>query len=182
MLHEGKHAPISIPIQSDTFPLAHLIRPPPAMRSALQQPTRHSSLRLHRALRNSAAPFRESYGLFIDGQQVQSVDATSRLSVENPATTKHLAWVVSATPQDVSNAVTSSKKAFESGVWSRASTTDRALVLNAIAAALRARIPEFAEKESLQTGRPIREMRAQLTRLPGNESLRKDLNRGCCKL
>lgn len=147
------------------------------MRSALlhQQSTR-SALRLHRAL--SAAPFRESYGLFIDGQQVPSVDTASRLSVENPATTKHLAWVASATPQDVAKAVASSKSAFESGVWSRASTTDRALVLNAIAAALRARIPEFAEKECLQTGRPIREMRAQLTRLPGTRMTRQVLTRG----
>lgn len=98
----------------------------------------------------------------------------ARIAVENPATTETLAWVAAATPADVALAVDSGRRAFESGVWSRASTAHRATVLNAIAAALRERIPEFAEKESLQTGRPIREMRAQLARLPGT---RRSLDR-----
>lgn len=117
---------------------------------------------------SAASPFhRKEYGLFIDGKQVPSSVAGSRMAVENPATTKPLAWIAEATKEDVELAVASGRAAFESGVWSRASTTERSRVLHDIAAALRARIPEFAEKESLQTGRPIREMRAQLTRIPG---------------
>lgn len=39
-------------------------------------------------------------------------------------------------------------------------------VLNTMAQLLRQRLPELAELETLQTGRAIREMRAQLGRLP----------------
>ncbi|OWZ09548.1 hypothetical protein PHMEG_00017730, partial [Phytophthora megakarya] len=105
---------------------------------------------------------RDEYGLFIDG----AAGEDARLAVENPATTERVAYVANATSADVDRAVTSGQQAFESGVWSRASVADRADVLHRIAMALRKRIPEFAEKESLQTGRPIREMRAQLTRIP----------------
>ncbi|RLN84721.1 hypothetical protein BBJ28_00002574 [Nothophytophthora sp. Chile5] len=118
---------------------------------------------------STAAFDRDEYGLFIDGKYVSAsgAGAEARLAVENPATTERLAWVANATAADVDRAVVSGKRAFVEGAWSRASTADRANVLNNIAAALRKRIPEFAEKESLQTGRPIREMRAQLTRIPG---------------
>lgn len=110
---------------------------------------------------------RDEYGLFIGGKQVPSSTSSSRMEVENPATTESLAWIAVATREDVERAVESSRVAFATGAWSRASSLDRSRVLHDIASALRTRIPEFAEKESLQTGRPIREMRAQLTRLPG---------------
>lgn len=118
---------------------------------------------------SSAAFDRDEYGLFIDGEFVSAsgTGEDSRLVVENPATTERLAYVANATAADVDHAVASGQHAFETGSWSRASVADRANVLNDIAKALRKRIPEFAEKESLQTGRPIREMRAQLTRIPG---------------
>ncbi|KAF4143943.1 Aldehyde dehydrogenase family [Phytophthora infestans] len=109
---------------------------------------------------------RSEYGLFIDGEFVTASGKDARLEVENPATTECLAYVANATAADVARAVVSGKRAFEVGSWSRASVAERANVLNDIAKALRKRIPEFAEKESLQTGRPIREMRAQLRRIP----------------
>ncbi|KAL3668630.1 hypothetical protein V7S43_005931 [Phytophthora oleae] len=112
----------------------------------------------------STAFDQDEYGLFIEGKFVSA--SGSRLTVENPATTERLAYVATATAKDVDCAVTSGQRAFEDGSWSRASVGDRANVLNDIAKALRLRIPEFAEKESLQTGRPIREMRAQLARIP----------------
>ena len=43
---------------------------------------------------------------------------------------------------------------------------DRANIMNEAARRLRARIPDFALTESLQTGRAVREMNAQLGRLP----------------
>ncbi|POM59326.1 Aldehyde dehydrogenase, partial [Phytophthora palmivora] len=117
---------------------------------------------------SSAAFSRTEYGLFIDGAFVSASGSgeDARLAVENPATTERLAYVANATAADVNRAVTSGQQAFETGIWSQASVADRANTLNDIAKALRKRIQEFAEKESLQTGRPIREMRAQLTRIP----------------
>ncbi|GAB9465895.1 Betaine aldehyde dehydrogenase [Globisporangium polare] len=141
-------------------------RPTKSSASMMRQINSNALSRRHLAT-SAASPFhRKEYGLFIDGKQIPSSVAGSRMAVENPATTKPLAWIAEATKEDVELAVASGRAAFESGVWSRASTTERSRVLHDIAAALRARIPEFAEKESLQTGRPIREMRAQLTRIP----------------
>ncbi|GMF11135.1 unnamed protein product [Phytophthora lilii] len=113
----------------------------------------------------SSAFTRDEYGLFVDGK-FAAAGENARLEVENPATTERLAYVANATSADVDRAVASGQRAFKSGSWSRVSVAERANMLNSIAAALRKRIPEFAEKESLQTGRPIREMRAQLTRIP----------------
>ncbi|KAG2833236.1 Betaine aldehyde dehydrogenase [Phytophthora cactorum] len=131
------------------------------------RPTAPAARVPHRARYASSAAFdRDEYGLFIDGKFVAASGEDARLAVENPATTERLAYVANATAADVDHAVASGQSAFEAGSWSRASVSDRANVLNDIAKALRKRIPEFARKESLQTGRPIREMRAQLTRIP----------------
>ncbi|KAL4133334.1 hypothetical protein KRP22_005715 [Phytophthora ramorum] len=117
---------------------------------------------------SSCAFGRDVYGLFIDGAFVSASGTgnDARLEVENPATTERLAYVANATAADVDRAVISGQRAFEGGLWSRVLAADRANVLNDIAKTLRMRIPEFAEMESLQTGRPIREMKAQLKRIP----------------
>ncbi|RLN67816.1 hypothetical protein BBJ29_006801 [Phytophthora kernoviae] len=133
-------------------------------RKAILAPPLYSLDKWRRYASSSAFKWDE-YKLFIDGKYL-SASGDARLAVENPATTERIAWVANATAEDVDRAVTSGQRAFQEGTWSQASTADRANVLNGIATALRKRIPEFAEKESLQTGRPIREMRAQLTRIP----------------
>ena len=66
----------------------------------------------------------------------------------------------------VQRAVADAHAAFESGVWSRAPAIHRSKVLYRLARALEERVPTFAELETLQTGRTIREMRVQLGRLP----------------
>lgn len=154
---------------SHALPPPHTLTPGHLMLQQLLRRSLRAPIAVARCLSTVAAsPFqRHDYGLFIDGEQVPSRSLDSRLQVENPATTESLAWIAAATREDVDRAVAGGQAAFASGAWSRASTTERARVLHAIAAALRARLHEFAEKESLQTGRPIREMRAQLTRLPG---------------
>ncbi len=68
--------------------------------------------------------------------------------------------------EDVRHAVADAHAAFESGVWSRVPAIHRSKVLARLSRALEERIPAFAELEALQTGRTIREMRAQLGRLP----------------
>ncbi|KAK1945834.1 putative aldehyde dehydrogenase AldA [Phytophthora citrophthora] len=135
-------------------------------RLASRSPLIHTRLR-PRLVSTTTVFDRDEYGLFIDGKFVSG--SGSRLEVENPATTERLAYVSTATVEDVDRAVTSGQRAFKDGTWSRTSVGDRANVLNDIAKALRLRIPEFAEKESLQTGRPIREMKAQLARIPGEK-------------
>jgi acyl-CoA reductase-like NAD-dependent aldehyde dehydrogenase len=74
--------------------------------------------------------------------------------------------VASTSESEARRAIELANSSFTSGVWSRASAIQRSLVLTRLARSLEEHIPEFAELESLQTGRTIREMRAQLTRLP----------------
>ncbi|KAI0660816.1 aldehyde dehydrogenase [Cubamyces menziesii] len=88
------------------------------------------------------------------------------IAVKNPASGEHLATVVSASQEDVSSAVYSAHETFKAGVWSRAPAAHRAAVLSNLARDLEERVPELAKVETLQTGRAIREMKAQLGRLP----------------
>ncbi len=74
--------------------------------------------------------------------------------------------VISTSTEQANEAITLAHEAFNQGKWSRAPAIQRSLVLGKIARSLEKRIPELAELESLQTGRALREMRAQLTRLP----------------
>jgi len=71
-----------------------------------------------------------------------------------------------ADSEDVQTAIYHAQEVFNSGVWSKASTQHRATVLSNMARGLRERVDDFAQLESMQTGRVIREMKAQLGRLP----------------
>jgi acyl-CoA reductase-like NAD-dependent aldehyde dehydrogenase len=71
-----------------------------------------------------------------------------------------------ASESDVKQTVAGAQSIFQAGTWSRAPAIERSKVLSRLARALEERIPELAEIETLQTGRSIREMKAQLTRLP----------------
>ena len=71
-----------------------------------------------------------------------------------------------ASPDDVQRAVADAHATFESGVWSRAPAIHRSKILSRLARALEERVLALAELETLQIGRAIREMRAQLSRLP----------------
>lgn len=74
--------------------------------------------------------------------------------------------VTSASLVDVQHAVNDAHEAFKSGVWSKASAVSRSTVLSRLARILETRITDLARIESLQTGRALREMTAQLGRLP----------------
>ena len=74
--------------------------------------------------------------------------------------------VDAANSGDIKRTIADAHDAFESGVWSRAPVLHRSKVLTRLARALEERVPALAELETLQTGRAIREMRAQLARLP----------------
>ncbi|OSX59171.1 hypothetical protein POSPLADRAFT_1151107 [Postia placenta MAD-698-R-SB12] len=71
-----------------------------------------------------------------------------------------------ANQEDVHLAIHYAQETFDSGVWSKAPAIHRAAVLSVLARNLGERIHEFARIESMQTGRAIREMTAQLGRLP----------------
>ncbi|KAJ7639089.1 aldehyde dehydrogenase [Roridomyces roridus] len=126
------------------------------------KPTRPTAWALARGLHRSVyTPFLPTIP-FPDPQ----LKPREQFTVSNPANGDHLCGVEMASEADVKQAVAGAQSIFQSGTWSKAPAVERSKVLSRIARALEQRIPELAQIETLQTGRPIREMKAQLTRLP----------------
>lgn len=92
--------------------------------------------------------------------------AEGRIHVINPATESPLFTIDSTPSSTVSSIIQSSLSNFSSGIWSSSSASDRYLVLSKAATLLRSRLPHYIRLETSQTGRPIREMTAQLSRIP----------------
>lgn len=103
------------------------------------------------------------YPLFIDGEYQEAEDG-SEFSVESPTDGSEIAKVAEGKKADIDCAIKSSKKAYEG--WKNVSTEQRAVILEKMGELLEERTEVFAYIESYQTGRPIREMKAQLGRLP----------------
>ncbi|RYP37902.1 hypothetical protein DL767_002774 [Monosporascus sp. MG133] len=87
------------------------------------------------------------------------------IPVENPATGEIFAHCQTASHGDVETTVAQAWAAFESGYWSRAPRHQRADVLDRCAALLGDALPKLIDLEVEQTGRPIREMKAQVPSL-----------------
>ncbi|KIM46335.1 hypothetical protein M413DRAFT_441418 [Hebeloma cylindrosporum] len=88
------------------------------------------------------------------------------IPVFNPATGEEVCSVISSSSEDVKNAIHKAQNAFDSGSWSKSSSLLRSNVLSRLARVLEEKLPELAKLETMQTGRTIREMNAQLGRLP----------------
>src|SRR3954466_899065 len=100
---------------------------------------------------------RSSYGLFIDGAFVDTLDGTSFKTV-NPADEEVLSEVTAAGPRDVDRAVKAARSAYDR-TWSRMSGAERGKYLFRIARILQERSRELAVLESIDNGKPIRESR-----------------------
>ncbi|GAA5920098.1 hypothetical protein JCM6882_004379 [Rhodosporidiobolus microsporus] len=107
---------------------------------------------------------RSSYPLWLAGHDVAG-DADP-IAIENPATRETIALCDAASPEQVAAAVEEGQRVFDSGVWSRRAPADRAAVMEEIARQFAAKVKDLAVLESMQTGRPFREMSIQLSRLP----------------
>jgi acyl-CoA reductase-like NAD-dependent aldehyde dehydrogenase len=106
-----------------------------------------------------------TYGHLIDGAEAPS--ASGRwFDVRNPANGELVARVAEGDADDVGRAVGAAQRAFADGRWSRMAVRDRYRILNRFADAIEAALPEIATLESTCVGRPLREMRAQLGRVP----------------
>ena len=74
--------------------------------------------------------------------------------------------ITSTSKEVVDYAVKNAHEAFSSGVWSRKPAHERSIILSRLARSLETHMSDFVHLESLQTGRAIREMTAQVGRLP----------------
>jgi phenylacetaldehyde dehydrogenase len=102
--------------------------------------------------------------LFINGQS-SPAETGKYFPVINPATKEVVYEVAEANENDVERAVQAASHAFKNTDWAHNKEL-RYNVLNRLGALMREALPELVELECLMTGRPIREMKAQLSRLP----------------
>jgi aldehyde dehydrogenase (NAD+) len=98
-----------------------------------------------------------SYGLFIDGAFVDSLDGTSFKTV-NPSDEEILAEVTAAGLRDVDRAVEAARSAY-TRTWSKLPGRERGKYLFRIARILQERSRELAVLETIDNGKPIRESR-----------------------
>jgi phenylacetaldehyde dehydrogenase len=103
--------------------------------------------------------------LFIDGKETPA-ENNSTMDIFNPATGRSIGKLANATEADVDRAVQAGQRAFDKGIWSNASVHERARILNRFADLFEADIEEFFRLETMNNGRPVRETRAQIARLP----------------
>ena len=86
--------------------------------------------------------------------------------MKNPANGQIVSKFAVASPDEIRDCTEFAQEVFESGIWSKAPVQQRSNVLSKIAQTLEQRVDEIAELETLQTGRTIREMKTQISRLP----------------
>jgi acyl-CoA reductase-like NAD-dependent aldehyde dehydrogenase len=101
--------------------------------------------------------------VFYDGR-FQEIVGTGRLPVRSPATNEIIGHMAIAEADDVAKATRSAAAAQEN--WAALDALDRGRYLRNLANLVRDRMADLASWESAITGRPLREMRAQMSRIP----------------
>lgn len=102
--------------------------------------------------------------LWIGGRSVEGHGPLMELRL--PATGEVAYEVRAASEDDVAQAAARAEEAFADGRWSSLAGRQRADVLLRIAELLGQELATYAELDARTAGRPIREMRAQIARLP----------------
>jgi acyl-CoA reductase-like NAD-dependent aldehyde dehydrogenase len=105
------------------------------------------------------------YHHLIDGRNRESADGRT-FEVRNPANGELVARVAEGGAAEIGLALGAASGAFADGRWSRLPVRERHRILNQFADAIEVALPELSRVESTCTGRPLREMRAQLSRVP----------------
>jgi acyl-CoA reductase-like NAD-dependent aldehyde dehydrogenase len=103
--------------------------------------------------------------MYIAGEPVDAAGGET-LEILNPATAEVLTTTPAGGPEDVDRAVRAARRAFEEGPWPRLERSERAKLLHRFADRIEERIDELFHLETLNNGRPVRETRAQVGRLP----------------
>lgn len=103
----------------------------------------------------------ERYGLIIDGREA-AASGEEWAEVRCPATGEVLALAARAAEEDVDRAVRAARNAFERGRWQGLSGRERAKLLLKLAEQIELREEEIARVEALNSGKPIRDARAQV--------------------
>jgi aldehyde dehydrogenase (NAD+) len=94
--------------------------------------------------------------MFIGGQFVEAASGKT-FPTYNPANSEILAYVAEGDAEDINRAVAAARHAFEDGPWSRMLPQERARLIYNLADLIERDADVFAEIETLDNGKPIRE-------------------------
>ena len=95
----------------------------------------------------------QEHKLLINGEWV-AAESGKTFDVYNPATAETIAQVAEGDAADINKAVQAARRAFESGPWSKMTSSQRAKVIWKLADLLEQNLDEFAEIESIDNGKP----------------------------
>ena len=104
---------------------------------------------------------------YIDGEFRESV-AGGTFTTLDPATNEPITEASDGQAADVDAAVAAARRAFDEGPWPNLKAAERAKVLRRIAELVRAHAEEFIEREVLDIGMPIKQMRGLAARAAQN--------------
>jgi acyl-CoA reductase-like NAD-dependent aldehyde dehydrogenase len=96
--------------------------------------------------------------LLIDGKFVDA-ETGNMFETRNPATDEVLCQVQEGGKADIDKAVKAARKAFEHGKWRKITATQRANMMLKLADLVEKNADEFAQLETLDNGKPIKESR-----------------------
>lgn len=99
----------------------------------------------------------KQFKLWIDGKWTNS-NGGKLMEIEDPATGKKIAKVVDASAADVDKAAKAAHKAFYDGRWSGITPSERSKALWKLADLLEEKTKEFAKAESLNAGKPYKNL------------------------
>ncbi|MCM3081156.1 aldehyde dehydrogenase family protein [Brevibacillus invocatus] len=100
--------------------------------------------------------------LFINGEWVASSSGET-FEVRNPANGKVIALAAKGTREDTKRAIEAARYAFDEGGWGESKARDRAELLWKVADLIEARAEEFAQTDTRNNGKPLRESRYDVT-------------------
>ncbi len=101
----------------------------------------------------------KTHKILINGKWVDAASGKT-FPTYNPATGEVLANIAEGDREDIDRAVKAARAAFETGPWSRLTTSQRARLIYKLADLLEENLEEFAELESLDNGKPLKVARA----------------------
>ena len=101
------------------------------------------------------------FGLWVNGQQTASSDG-DWIERESPGHAVPVTRVPAGTAVDVDQAVTAARVAFDEGPWPWTASSERAAILTDVARRVRAASDELAYWETLESGKPISQARAEV--------------------
>jgi len=102
-----------------------------------------------------------TYALLVGGRWIPAASGET-MDTYNPATGRVIARVASAGPAEAERVVAAARQALEAGPWPKMNGAARARLLRGVADRIEARVEELAHLETVNSGKPIRDARAQI--------------------